>query len=422
MIFLFLLFIPLSLSQSSAVVLVTASVHFDQLISATASISQFGMRQAYLIGQELQTLYPALSQVRIFSDSSYFNSQTALGLLKGIYSPGYGPLVESREMQEKAVPPIDGFNFSDLSHYMRDQALPHYFVSNPIQSLIADEDILFRPDKACESMREELDIGVADCNESSTAKEACKAFEEVCNINIEKAYNVCECFNAYNSALLHNLTKRINDPLVEFMENQCDEYQKNLLKNVTDSGLHKLLTEKLFDLFEDNLNSTNKLSLYVISELQMKAVIYRLALKFPIKLQKYGSMVIIGHHHNNLILSLNKEPLKMLDKDSINYTEFVNWIHGQRLSNYDKACTPSKWQEEESGTWILLLVSLTSAGLLAIIVVAIILIRYCKRKKAELDVQPGLDNSEEVKNNVHNDNPKPDSLTEELTEQDNSID
>eukprot|EP00826_Nyctotherus_ovalis_P019072 TRINITY_DN1581_c0_g3_i1.p1 TRINITY_DN1581_c0_g3~~TRINITY_DN1581_c0_g3_i1.p1 ORF type:complete len:442 (-),score=89.36 TRINITY_DN1581_c0_g3_i1:78-1403(-) len=386
--FILLFLTPFALSQSSVVVLLTPSPYFNHRLVPHANISRYGMRQAYLIGQELQTLYSAKPLTQIFSDSSLPSAQTALALSKGIHLAGFGPLIEDRKLQLKAVPPIASHNFTNWSEQMRDQALPHYSALGFANSLVNDEDKFFHAEKNCASVQNMLYANKINCSESEVGKAACKELGNVCNISITRAYDACDCLDTYKSARFHGLTKEVNKNLVDYMEKKCEEHEKNLLKDKRVTDVQKLLTEKLFDKFESNLNSTSNFNLYVISELQMKAAIYALTFEFPSKMPKYGSMLVLertftSEGNSNISLSFNKQPQKILNSTSIPYGKFLAWISSQRLDDYEYMCTPYSRPSTPSRKWLWIIVGVASGLSLAAIIALIVIIRVTKKKISE---------------------------------------
>lgn len=385
MMLIFLFLIPLALSQSSVVVLLTPSPYFNHRLVPHANISRYGMRQAYLIGQELQTLYSAKPLARIFSDSSLPSAQTALALAKGIHPAGFGPLVEDRSLQLKAVPPIASHDFAGWAAQMRDQALPHYSALGFASSLVSEKDRFFHAEKNCASIQQILHATKElNCSESEVAKAACKELGGICGMNITRVYNACDCLDTYKSARFHGLTKEVKKDLVDYMEKKCEEHERNLFKDKKVADVRKLLTEKLFDKFEDNLNSTSNFNIYVISELQMKAAVYALTLEFPSNLPKYGSMLVLERSFtsdgSNVSLSLNKQPQKILNSTSIPYGNFVAWINGQRLDDYEYMCTPYPRPSAPPRKWLWIVIGVASGLSLAAVIALIVIIKAMKKK------------------------------------------
>jgi len=401
-----LLLISFALSQSSIITLLTPSPYISHIPPYT---SKYGMRQAYLIGQELFTSFNK-SYINIYSDSSVPSSQTALGVSRGLYLAGFGSLIESNTMQNKSIPPIKEYDFRNWSENMRDQVLPYYSTVSNVKSLRFDEDVLFHAEEACISIKKVLMKKDVNCSENDTAKEACKELEDYCKKNITKAYDACECFNSYRSEAYHNMAKNLSNASVDFMKKECDNYHKNLLNDTSEVEIQKLLTEKLFSNFKINLNSTNNLTIYIISELQMKAVIHALTSEFMPNIIEYGSMLVLKREfdqktsHVNLLF--NKKELNILNNTDMDYESFTKWIEEQRLRDYEYTCNPYDTEEKEDYKWIIIVSMIILGVILVGIGVALLIKKIVKRHKDKADdvENDNPDNPDNPDNNEIDDN------------------
>ena len=391
---LFMMLICCAMAQSSVVVLLTPSPYLDLREANSSNVSfitTLGMRQSYLIGRELLKNYSDNSDysIKIFSDNSNPSTQTAQGVARGYYLHGIGQLVKNKKLQEHGVPPIPSFNFSDFNLEMRDQSLPYYMKGHPIHSLKYNNDLFFHAESICVAIKKVIDKNLVDCQATNTSKEACGKFEKFCKFPIKRGQDACECFGVYERAEWHKKVEPIDKNLVQFMKKTCKDYQKKLLAETGEVAVAKLMSEKLLDDLNGDLDKAYKMTVYVISELQMKAVVYTLTSRFPDKNIKYGSMLTIQRDFKEddssyIKVALNSEYLSINGKEELEYKVFNNLIKGMKLSNYNMICNEEViTTTSKSNLKLILIIIGAIIGAILILIGLFFLIRKLKNRIPE---------------------------------------
>lgn len=351
-------------SQTSSVILVTPAVYFDSALSTpfNGTLSPFGVRQSYLIGRDLREKYfeavrSKPENFKVSTDSSPVNSQTAQNIVQAFFLAGTGETVP-KEIRSRAQPPIKGFGFDAFTKSIRDGSMLYHKKAWTVRSTFYEDDQLFNPDRTCSAVYDKLLQPAANCGENSASVKACDETAKFCGAKVVKAQDLCRCFGLYVSASSnkHKLKFDPSKETVVFLRTKCDKHNSEALKGDT----LKLMTEKLLHEFKDVLKDKNKLALYVVSELQMKALLTSLSTEFPKTFPKYGSMAVLERTFQGVgtvSLTFNKKPVKIQGKDSMEYDKFVAWLTQNQILNFASTCHPvDNPSKKTSRSWIIFLI------------------------------------------------------------------
>eukprot|EP00826_Nyctotherus_ovalis_P043981 TRINITY_DN4700_c0_g1_i19.p1 TRINITY_DN4700_c0_g1~~TRINITY_DN4700_c0_g1_i19.p1 ORF type:complete len:457 (+),score=120.03 TRINITY_DN4700_c0_g1_i19:41-1411(+) len=395
-------------SRISSVIFVTPAVNFDSALSTpfNGTLSPFGVRQSYLIGRDLREKYfeetrPNPENFKISTDSSPINSQTAQNIVQAFFLAGTGETVP-KEIRSKAQPPIKGFGFDPFTKPIRDGSMIYHKKAWTIRSTFYENDQLFNPDRTCSTVYNKLLQSTVNCKENAASTKACDETAKFCGVKVQKAQDLCRCFDLYMSAnsTKHKLESVPSKETVEFLRTRCDKHNSEALKD----DVLKLMTEKLLNEFKDILKDKDKLALYVVSELQMKALLTSLSTEFPKALPKYGSMAVLERDFqgaNTMALALNKKPMKIQGKDNIGYDEFVNWLNKKQLANFASTCYPvDNPKKDPSRSWIVFLIIgiVVAIGLAAGVLFFLFFLK--KRREAANTEDPEIENREAINASV----------------------
>ncbi len=365
----------------SAVVLVTPTLALHPawfgLANVSAYLSPLGQRQAYLIGRELRRIYveqqrllpalgPAPEDIEVVSWADPVAVQTAHSIMRGLLVPGSGPVISDPRLRVRAVPPVPGFNFSVWTSDIREAALPHYVFPWPVRAPVAEPDLLFSPDRACENVgRDAYLFGKHDgCVRSPATQVACKDLYGVCKFEQENDNNTCRCLEMVREAQTHLMEfgKSVsNKSMVTVQTRVCDEYWKEVLHESGDSDESKLVSEKLFADITRRLESAKqKLTIYIISEMQMRALVFSLSEKYPTAAPSHGSTMWIEQFptlgtDRTIRVLFNKSPVNISGATRISMEGFRRWVAARRLADYAHTCGINPKKTAESFGWIIYL-------------------------------------------------------------------
>lgn len=301
-------------------------------------LSDIGERQAYIIGRDLRHHYFERVKLnfRVFTSLSSLSDQTARGILRGFFLTGEKSIVP-KHLQAKSIPPINNFNFTEMSEDMRDSSILNYADIYDGKLVLEDYEHIFHPDRTCSSVYKALQKEVVNCSEIDVSMSTCNNMEQFCTTNYKTTEGICGCLSDHWNFKLHKIHIR---PLLKFltvifMKEKCNELTEHIFKG----DLQKLMTEKFLMRFKDDLKEDNKATMYVVSLLQFKIIAYTLSSEFPTIVSDYGSLLtlerdFIDKDKSVLRLTLNKDELNEKDKNFISYEIFVNWVNNRQLESF----------------------------------------------------------------------------------------
>jgi len=351
MLIFFLILGLVSSADVSIVLLVTPSTIFYRGIQDEPSpfentLSSVGARQSYLIGRHLHDKYLKGSEsckftFEFLTNNSPSHSQTASNINQGMYIPGAGEIV-NHTLMKKSIPPLeDKKEYKDFNKYTKllgDGAVIHYKKSFPVRAMYYENDTLFSPEMHCLPIKKDLGNSSVECDKSKESKEACDEAKEFCGRDINNTGDVCSCLSLHKSAIANGKLKQISDETVKFLNDTCENHIEEVL--IKDN--QKLMTNKLLINVKEDLNKACSIKLYVISELQMKALILIMTDESRRDLPKYGSMLSIKHDFppsNKISVELNRNEIYIEKNKELLYDGFVDWVNRSLHKDYDKACT-----------------------------------------------------------------------------------
>ncbi len=395
---------------SRVLVFVTPSVYLDKDVATCLNVSwpgqlsSFGLRQAYLIGRDLRSIYvekyhtlpgsPLPSELLTAASSSATSAQTLSAILQGLLLPGSGPTIGAMTLQRRAVPPVPGHDFANWSAELRDASLAHYIQMLPIRSAVYGLDTFFSADTVCPGFIASSH-GENSCQRDLNATAACKETYLACRGDAGLYKNgsdevLCRCFEAVRSAQRHEIAGRIANVSARSMavvEDMCDLHTLSVFDNAPTSAKVKMITDRLMRQVADFVSRVDSavMSIYVLEPVQMKALIYLLAEDYPERLPRHGSTVRLElfpaeGKGSYLKLSINKQPATISGKDNISSADFLSFVSDRLLGDFEATCfaTPSP-ASESSLLWLWLTLSIGGSA----VAVAGSLALYCRLSRKE---------------------------------------
>jgi len=350
MLIFFLILGLVSSEGDSTVLLVTPSISLDYRVSSKENpfediLSSVGARQSYLIGRHLHHTYlkdvgPCNFTFEFLTNGSLSHAQTASSINQGMYIPGIGEML-SHSLMNKSIPPLEKKEYKDFQEYTKllgDGAVIHYKKSSPVRAMYNETDTFFSAEMHCVVINKELGNSPVKCDESEKSKVACKEIKEFCNRDVINTGDVCSCLSLYKSAIANS--KKLGDianETVEFLNDTCEDH----IKKVLTQHNQKLMTNKLLINIKEDLNKDCFVKLYVISELQMKALLLIMGQQYDKGLPKYGSMLSIKREpgaQKKITVHFNRNQIYIKGNENLVYNGFTNWVDEGVHKDYDKAC------------------------------------------------------------------------------------
>jgi len=422
------------------IVFVTPAPYIDSLLlnsqnKSKSIISNFGERQAYLIGRELRYLYndhlkllDSNNKFSVFSatNKNSQNIQTLSGILSGLFPSGSGQLFDSVKIQQKSLPPINPTILTNWSSDLRDFSLIHNIGLFPNKGIIYDYDIIFDSYSQCPGFYNNNDFLIASqhnsCNNQSLPEyKACKqlykiyenyTYNETDDKNVTNK-KTCRFYEAAKSAIWHNIPhfNNITSQQLSLLSKICENYYNQILGGIPDSDENKFINNELLKLVLDriikNLNRTKwNLDLYALNEFHMKSLLLYLTENYHMNLPKYGNTIILDifpainetYNFTYVQLSLNKQIIKMRGQERIPLENFTNMIESGLLSNFNEICFNLIEPDKNSGSNILYIIIIScGVGAISIAFALVFILCICRKSPSDdnnkLLIAPG----EEIK-------------------------
>ena len=401
---------------SYTIILLTPPLYLDPSllnylsISSAPTLSPLGQRQAYITGRELRKIYveqkmllsgESSEEIETRADSNLLHSQTLTEILRGLLISG--SVLQGKSLQKRAVPPGNFSEFANWSTELRDAAMPHYTDPASTKSILAENDTFFRAEDVCPSFKAKAlarsKQNSCAANDSTTA--ACRELYSVCKGDANFTANstdstLCSCYSMIFSAQAHEISEfmDVNKTAIKFGGDVCDEYVQDLFASAHSSVQIKLVTQELVHeiaagMRRHMVHREGKVALYVLSEFQMKAVLFALTQEYPAKMPAYASMTTIELYRDFdnqtegvIKLRINKKKAEIYgNEEDISYSEFVRIVEENSLPNYYDACFPVSEPAEESSSFPIWIPLVAGAG--AFLLISGIFIFCYRRHKHE---------------------------------------
>jgi len=410
----------------------TPYLHSFFINSDNTYLSNIGIRQAYLIGKEIYYLFTKIyqtfddsSQIEIYTDNSTLKFQTAQGILRGIFDTGTGNFISSHDLQKKSIPPIKSFNFDNFSNPLKDSSIPHYMDIKEIHSVFTENDRIFNMDQTCPNIRNRI-IEITtkspfSCTKNLEYNKVCKSLSDICPVNFSNDNELCKCLDFYKSGIQdQKIFNKISDNDFRKLQEICDNFDNEILESSYESESTKLMTHFLLQNTLSNLmiqQNKAKFTIFIISEFQMKSLLFIITHKLHEKMPKYGNMLILSRYNftkNTDFVkgTFNKQHISIFGKSTVNFTDFSQWIiKNTTLSEYEKICNSANYEYKAKNDEIYYLI-LGIAILLILFVIALLFLLYksnkskCFKQEFNDDISLHDENQDFISNNNDSENIK----------------